>query len=123
MMKKRRDLILIGVLILVAAVAFLFMQVVREDGARIVVSVDGVETESFSLAVDTTYLIETEGDGENALVIRDGKAYLESANCPDHLCVNQGEISFSGQTIVCLPHKVVISVVSGEDAGVDAVAK
>ena len=49
---------------------------------------------------------------------------MEDADCPDRLCVKQGRIKKVGESIVCLPHKVVIEIVGEkEEAGVDAVTQ
>ena len=42
---------------------------------------------------------------------KDGKASMAKADCPDKICVNHAAISKKGETIVCLPHKVVVEVV------------
>ena len=84
----------------------------RGDGDAVVVEVDGKPYGTYSLAVDRTVEIRT-GDGGkdvNVLVIKDGKAYVESANCRDGICAAHKPISKQGESIVCLPHKVVITV-------------
>ena len=48
---------------------------------------------------------------------------MKEADCPDHLCMKQGEISHKGETIVCLPNRVVIEVESNQDSEFDAVAQ
>ena len=55
-------------------------------------------------------------NGTNTLVIEDRAAWMEDALCPDHICVDMGKIRYSGQSIVCLPNRVVVSIegVSGE---------
>ena len=54
-----------------------------------------------------------EDDFENIIIIKDGKASMAKADCPDKICVNHAAISKKGETIVCLPHKVVVEVVDG----------
>lgn len=49
--------------------------------------------------------------GKCILVISDGKADMESADCPNQICVHHSAISHTGETIVCLPNRVVIEVV------------
>ena len=49
--------------------------------------------------------------GKCILVISDGKADMESADCPNQICVHHGAISHTGETIVCLPNRVVIEVI------------
>lgn len=46
----------------------------------------------------------------NEYRIKDGKVKMLDANCRDQLCVHMKEISQDGEMIVCLPHKVYISV-------------
>ena len=81
------------------------------------VTIDGEVFGSWPLSEDRTVEI---GDG-NRLVIEDGKADMVWADCPDKLCVNQKAISREGESIICLPNKVVVSIVGGEEREVDAV--
>ena len=47
--------------------------------------------------------------------------WVERSDCPTQDCVHTGHISRSGQSIVCLPARVVIQLEGGTDSGVDAV--
>ncbi|MCI9625547.1 MAG: NusG domain II-containing protein [Clostridia bacterium] len=51
--------------------------------------------------------------GTNTLWISDKEVRVVQADCPDKLDVKQGAIGKSGETIVCLPNKLVIKI-SGE---------
>ena len=55
------------------------------------------------------------------IVIEKGEVYMEDADCPDKLCMKQGSISGTGQTIVCLPHKLVVTVENGKEPELDGV--
>lgn len=115
---KRNDWILIAVVLAVSAI-FLgihFFHPQQKYGMA-EVTIDGEVYGSWPLSEDRTVEI---GDG-NRLVIRDGKADMVWADCPDKLCVNQKAISREGESIICLPNKVVISIVGGEEREVDAV--
>ena len=57
----------------------------------------------------------------NVLMIKDGRAQMKSADCPDQICVRQKAISKEGESIICLPNKVVVSIVGGEEKELDAV--
>ena len=46
--------------------------------------------------------------GYNIVTVKGGKIAVTEANCPDQYCVRQGFCN-SGEQIVCLPHKLVIS--------------
>jgi hypothetical protein len=55
-------------------------------------------------------------------VIENNTARIKEADCPDELCVHQKEISKTGESIICLPHKLVIRISGGEEKEVDAMA-
>ena len=59
-----------------------------------------------------------ERDRVNRLV-EPGRIRVESADCPDKVCVNQGYISDGTVPIACLPHKLIIRI-EGGDSGLDA---
>ena len=52
--------------------------------------------------------------GSNTVVIENGTVYMKDADCPDKLCEKTGKISKNGETIVCLPHRVVVEIQGGE---------
>ena len=105
---KKNDLILIICLVSVFAIMLIGISLFSRKGETVVISVDGQEVASFPLSKDTVYNIGGYHGGENLLEIKDGKARLTNASCPDKLCVNMGYISKNGQSIICLPNKVVI---------------
>ena len=57
---------------------------------------------------DQEMVFESEDGSYNAVTIKDGKIAVTEANCPDQYCVKQGFCN-SGEQIVCLPHRLVIS--------------
>lgn len=116
---EKRDKLLIVIVVCVALCAFLAHQIIGGDGAsKVTVKVNGELKGTYSLAEDQT--IEING-GTNILQIKNGKADMTEADCPDQLCVNQRAISRQGESIICLPHKVVVEVESSESSELDAV--
>jgi len=95
------------VLFAIGAMLFLWGQL-QEKGATAVVTVDGVERYRCSLFVEK----EIEIDDTNILVIKDGAADMITADCPDQICVKHTPISNAGETIICLPNKVVVTIES-----------
>ena len=116
--RRRADLIVIGSLLLLALVLWLVLGAFRTEGGEVVVRVDGVETERHALTEDGTFPLN---GGSNILVIAEGQAWLSEANCPDRLCVRQGKIHYPGQSIICLPNRLTVTVEGGESDGIDAV--
>ena len=113
---KKQDFILIGIILLAAISVFAALHFFAHDGAYVRVEVNSVVVKTLPLDEDTEYLIETE-NGTNLLVIKDGMADVTEANCPDKTCVHHSPVSESGEAIICLPHKVVVSVVDSDEAG------
>lgn len=110
---KKKDFILIGAILAIILIVFAVIQLTEKDGAYVVVKVNGEEVAKYSLSENGEY--ELNG-GTNILRIADGKAFLTDADCPDHLCVNQGKISKSGQTITCLPNRLTVTVYSVDES-------
>lgn len=109
---KKKDIILIVIIIAIAILSYVLIINNKKPGAEVVIKVDGVEVARYSLDIDGTY--ELNG-GTNILVIKNNEAYLTDANCPDKLCINQGKISKSGETITCLPNKLTVTVVGNKN--------
>ena len=114
---KKGDIILILLILLVAGSAF---GIYRAFTGEAVVYVDGEVEGRYSLNEDQT--IEING-GTNTLVIENGSASMEKADCPDQVCVRHSAISRNGESIICLPHEVVVSIEDGESSGADAVVQ
>lgn len=107
---KKKDFILIGVVLLIALVGFGIIRWTQQDGTQVVVTVDGKEVYRTDLSKDQTYEIPVE-EGTNIMKIRNGEVTMSEADCPDQICRNHAAVSQTGETIVCLPHKAVIEIV------------
>ncbi len=102
-----------GVLLIAFGLLILrFVLTDKEAAAKsVVVEADGSIVYAVPLSDDQTIPVQTEY-GENIVRIENGKVFVESADCPKQICVHTAPIRDIGQTIVCLPHRVVISVTS-----------
>lgn len=58
----------------------------------------------------------------NIILYENGKVRMLAAGCPDQICVNHRDISSVGESIICLPHKVVIDIIDGKAGDLDGVA-
>lgn len=110
---KKNDILLLIFILTVSLISFLAFVFTLKDGNYVSVKHNGKEILTLSLENDKVETI-TLGDNKeykNELVIENGYAYIKTANCPDKICVSHRKISNVGETIVCLPHKLVISIV------------
>lgn len=91
-------------------------------GTYVEIRVEGEKTAAYPLSTDRRETVHT-AFGENTIMIQDGAVSMTSADCPDKVCVSMRRISRSRETIVCLPHKLVLEIKnSGNEANsLDAV--
>lgn len=109
---KKKDFILILSIIIAAITMLLVIGLNKKAGDKVAVYVDSELTMVINLSDDGEY--ELNG-GSNILKIENNEAYMLWANCPDKKCVNEfPHIKSIGESITCLPNKVVVRVV-GED--------
>lgn len=81
---------------------------------------DGRLIETVDLTKDRTIPLDGTAGGATAAV-QDGEIYMESAECPDQICVEHGPLHPGGTPIVCLPNRLSIQWIE-RDAAVDAVS-
>lgn len=118
----KKDLFVITGILLVITLFYVIPRVWNgKTGAVVRVYQDNEEIESYSLWEDQTVTVTDEDGGYNLLMISSGEAFISDADCPDRLCVRQRRISGNGESIICLPHKLVIQVESDKEGAFDAV--
>jgi len=112
--RLRYDILLICVLLFVSLAAVGITLLTRGEGASVIVEINGEKAAEYSLASEGEFALN---GGTNILVIKNGEAYLTYADCPDKVCVHTGKIKYVGQSIVCLPNRLSVTVIG--DGGVD----
>ena len=122
--QMKNDMILgIGLLVTALCLWLIIQLVMNNSGSEelvAVISINGEEYAQYSL--ESGIKKEISVDGHNNIMIDDGMVWIEEADCPDKLCINQGRISKAGQTIICLPNRVMVTI-KGKDTQYDGVAK
>ena len=105
--------LIIGWIIALCAIGAFYL-FTKRSGAMVRVSVDGNITATYPLEEAMTTVIDGYDGGHNTLVIEDGSAYLKDTSCPDHLCEKMGKINSAGQSVICLPNRVIVEII-GDD--------
>lgn len=123
---KKNDVILIVVLLVIAFTILgatrLWQKNNTDDGAVVIVTVDGVEQGRYPLNQDCEQRFDFPDGSYNVLRISEGRAEISEASCPDQICVKHHKIHYTNETIVCLPNKLVVEIQGGEENEVDAIA-
>lgn len=100
---------------------WLFISNVSSPSKVVGIYKDGSLVEKIDLnSVTGEREITLSGDlGDNVILVSNGRIEMKSADCPDKICVEHGELKSSSSPIVCLPNKVVIKF-EGSTDGADA---
>ena len=103
-MKSRTWVILFALLAAALLGVWLLM---KPSGAVVAVLQDGKLLRTLDLSADESFTV-TGPAGENRITVKNGAVFVESADCPDQVCVRHGALKPGGEPIVCLPNRLVI---------------
>lgn len=118
----KRDILVLAVIFFSAFLFWLFPRLFRSDEAQYVRIVqDGKEIGQYQLFEDQTVVITDKDGGYNLLLISGGRADMTDADCPGQLCVKRQAVSQNGESIICLPHRLVIEIIAKEETALDGV--
>lgn len=112
MTRGDKCLIVFVLILTIVSLGFIKKQAFSNDGKYISVQVNGKEVKKIiydKVIIGKTIPIETEY-GYNLLEIGDEKVRVIEASCPDKIDVKQGYIHNIGETIVCLPNRLVVEI-------------
>lgn len=115
---KKRDIVLAAVLLILGVTGVLIVKYGLKSGNTADVYIDDKLVQTIDLSVDDEYTFQTD-KGSNTVEVRNGAVSMKSADCPDKVCVRMGTKNRNGETIACLPHKLVIEVHGGQEQEVD----
>lgn len=120
-MIRRGDIVIVALLMIGSFLplgVFTYQQASAKGAERqAVVAVDGEVVKVFDLADDgqTESFLYRDEEGHENLIVRTGTTIdITEANCLDQVCVRMLAIDDPGETIVCLPHKLLVKVTSDE---------
>lgn len=120
MKKYRADIVLIGLLIIMAFISYIVIfNFMSKHGDVVEVYSQSKLIKRVPLDTDTEFEVKIDNH-VNVVRVENGFVFMLDADCPDKLCKKQGKIHNSGETIICLPNKIVIRV-EAEKQNSDAV--
>ena len=106
---KVLDVIVVAVILICSLIVTLSL---ADDGAEYaVIYVNGNEYGRYSLDSDKKQIVDVSTEyGHNVVVIDKQKVFVTETDCMDKVEIAAGEISKPGQSLVCLPNRLVITV-------------
>jgi len=117
--KRRNDILLIVAFAVIALLLIFSIPNFLQGGSNVTIEVEGSHYGTYSLFENKRIPVTT-SLGNNVVVIENGFVYMEEADCKDGLCVKQGKKQYNGESIICLPHRVLVTVSGSKQGEVDS---
>ena len=133
---RKADIILLIVLIVLgtaASAALAMQQSAADAGSKVVIKSDGALYATYPLDEERTVVVpapkqlnvdapeakpddaaSVQYDYYNVVNIRGGQVTVSEASCKNQVCVLHGSISHPGESIVCLPNRLIVSIEGGQ---------
>jgi hypothetical protein len=117
---KRNDIILV-LIILISVGVYFGITKYNESKEGVLKAEIYVNKELYkTVPLNKEKTIKIDQDGKiNIVHVHDGGVEIEDANCPDDVCVKTGFVNTSSRGIVCIPHKVQVKIVGGDEEKID----
>ena len=108
-MIKKADIILSCFLIAVSLALIVSSFLLKSNGNKALITVDGDIFGEYYLEEDQVIEVKTDL-GFNMVEFKDGKVSVKEADCPDKYCVSHVAVENVGETVVCLPHRLIVEI-------------
>lgn len=133
---RKADIILLIVLVALGLAASAVLAMQGGDagaGAKVVIKSGGSVYATYPLSEKKTLVVPAPQESEagsnesehpdlyNVVIIDDGSVSVSEASCKNKVCVRHGSISHTGESIVCLPNRLIVSIEGGKGGGYDSV--
>lgn len=102
---KKGDIIIIAVVLAIALFSGILLITGGTVGSKVIISKNNETVFEGKLNEDKTIDLES-----NVIVIKDSMVFVKKADCSNQICVNHKAISKKGESIACLPNKVLIEI-------------
>lgn len=120
---KKGDIVLFAAFaaaaVLIACIPFVRLQAAGDgtdssgNAAKVVITIAGEEYGTWPLDQNRVLKVD-DAYGFNEVTIQDSTVAVTRSDCANQICVDTGAISRSGEMIVCLPHRLAVTIQSGE---------
>ncbi|MGO5113573.1 NusG domain II-containing protein [Candidatus Avoscillospira sp. LCP25S3_F1] len=115
-------LVILCVLLLAGASLLSFLRNAAVEPATVEVWQNGALVKTVPAMSQVTF--DVSGDYTNTVTVEFGKVAVTHSDCPTQDCVHTGWISYTGQTIVCLPNGVEVRLTGGSaEPDIDGVSR
>ena len=110
---RKADIVLFLCLVFLGFLSIFVVRQISGKGDSVEITVNGSLYGVYPLSVDRTLEVSTEF-GNNVVVISENSVQVTESDCPNHDCEGFGKIRTSGQTIICIPNRLVVAIVAAD---------
>lgn len=114
------DKILVGLVLLIAVASFGTTHLLRDVGSQVLIESNGELFGKYDLFGKETIVVHG-AIGTTVVRIQDGRVRVVQSDCREKICVNTGQVQKTGDTIVCVPNRVVVLIVGGNNKKIDLI--
>lgn len=122
---KKGDIRIIIVIIVMVILSYSYMFYLDLAADDVVLRITQNQQVLYEFKLDENYqnrLMINDGGHYNEVIIDGFDVYVGEANCLNQVCVNHQAISSVGESIVCIPHKLVIEIL-GKTSDLDVIVE
>lgn len=112
---RRADIIIIAAVAVLAALSFFLSLKNTNTPLYASVKINGEQSGEYYLDKTGEYEIQGKNGITLVLVVEKDGVSVKNADCPDKLCEKTGKITAVGQSIICLPGNISVSLESSAD--------
>ncbi len=118
---KKSDIILMVSIVIIGLISAVYLSLAKTKGDKVEIKVDNRIYGTYSLYADRTIVVGGK-NSKNIVTIEEGSVKMSSASCKNQICVHHSPISRAGESIICLPNRVIVRIKGSSSKGVDAVS-
>lgn len=104
------EILIICIIVILSVFLFLLYKMFRHDGKSAVITIDSEVIDTINLETEKSRIFKLDGHENVIIEIMDGQIRVLSSDCPDKICVQSGFISQVGESIICMPNKLIIEI-------------
>lgn len=108
-MKTGKKAVIFFSVIAAAAICFIVLIFIPKNGKTAYIYSEGKLLRTLGLDTDTEFTVQTD-KGYNVIRVKNGKIGVIEADCPDKTCVHTGYTDNSFLPVICIPHRLEITV-------------
>lgn len=127
---KKADIFVIFLIIISSFLIYIFTNKLQRgndsSSKKVVITVDGKIFKEVELKENTNLDIDVNTQyGNNEVHIENGEVHMHESDCKDKICMKMGKISLSGDSIICLPNRLMVKIVEDKpsDDSLDMIIK